>query len=289
MRVPVLPESLCRGVLFLVAALIASSSLASTVSTRELDSPALQRKWSYIAYLPTGYDRSDLRYPVLYLLHGNAQKAYDWVERGRIQQTADQLIAAGRIPPAIIVIPEAGTTWYVDRKEKMETAVLQDLLPEIQRRFRTIERRDGRLVAGLSMGGYGAMRFALKYPDTFAAAGLLSPAIYGPEPPANSSARRVGVFGAPEFDVRVWESLNYPSLWDAYVAKQLPVPMYINSGDDDQFYIEQAAVDFYEVLRKNKQPAELRIVDGGHSWDVWADTIGDALVFMFRFAAPPAH
>ena len=281
--------NLCREFLLLVAALVAVPGFASTVSTREFDSAALERKWSYIAYLPTGYDESDLRYHVLYLLHGNAQKAYDWVERGHIQQTADQLIAAGRIPPAIIVIPEAGTTWFVDRKEKMETAVVQDLLPEIQRRFRTIERRDGRLVAGLSMGGYGAMRFALKYPETFAAAALLSPAIYGPEPPATSSARRVGVFGSPGFDVRVWESLNYPALWDAYLAKGMPVPMYINSGDDDQFYIEKDAVDFYEMLRKNKRPAELRIVDGGHSWDVWSGTVGDALVFMFRFAAPPAR
>lgn len=278
-----------RTFVVLIVALAANAGVASTVTTREFDSPTLQRKWSYVTYLPAGYDQSDLRYPVLYLLHGNAQKAYDWVERGRIQQTADQLIAAGRMPPAIIVIPEAGTTWYVDRKEKMETAVLQDLLPEIRSRFRTIERREGRLVAGLSMGGYGAMRFALKFPETFAAAALLSPAIYGPEPPASSSARRVGVFGETGFDVQVWQDLNYPALWNEYLARRTPVPMYINSGDDDQFYIEQAAVDFYELLRRNEQPAELRIVDGGHSWDVWAGTIGDALVFMFQFAAAPAR
>ena len=56
------------------------------------------------------------------------------------------------------------------------------------------------------MGGYGALRFALKYPEMFAAAGLLSPAIYDPEPPQASGARRAGVFGAPEFDAQVWKA-----------------------------------------------------------------------------------
>ena len=170
----------------LFAFALCATATASTITTREFDSPALQRKWSYVAYLPTDYDRSDTRYPVLYLLHGNGQKAYDWVASGHIQQTADRLIASGEIPPAIIVIPEAGTTWYVDRKERMETAVMQDLLPEVQQRFRTIEKREGRVIAGLSMGGYGAARFALKYPEVFAAAGhdfykidrgLFSPAV----------------------------------------------------------------------------------------------------------------
>lgn len=267
---------------------LCSIATASTVTTREFDSPALQRKWSYVAYLPTGYDRSDARYPVLYLLHGNGQKAYDWVASGHIQQTADRLIASGEIPAAIIVIPEAGTTWYVDRKERMETAVMRDLLPEIQQRFRTIEQREGRVIAGLSMGGYGAARFALKYPETFAAAGLLSPAIYGDVPPENSSARRVGVFGSPQFDPQVWHALNYTSLWDAYLQKKLPVPMYVNSGDDDAFYIEGTAAEFYTLLRRHGQPAELRIVDGGHTWAVWESTIGDVMKYLFRFVTPAA-
>lgn len=272
-------------VAMLLLALCAVAS-ASTITTREFDSPALQRKWSYVAYLPTDYDRSETRYPVLYLLHGNGQKAYDWVSSGHIQQTADQIIASGEMPPAIIVIPEAGTTWYVDRKERMETAVMQDLLPEIQRQFRTVERREGRVIAGLSMGGFGAARFAFKYPETFAAAGLLSPAIYADEPPENSSARRVGVFGAAQFDPQVWHDLNYTALWDAYLKKKLPVPMYVNSGDDDAFFIEGTAAEFYTLLRKNKQPAELRIVDGGHTWAVWENTIGDAMKYLFRFVTP---
>lgn len=275
--------------LFAFIALLATlPATAGIVVTREFDSSALQRKWTYAVYLPDGYDTSTLRYPVLYLLHGHGGALYDWVNLGHIQQTADALIAHGDIPPAIIVMPDAGSSWYVDRKEKMETAMIRDLVGDAERNFRALGVRDGRLVAGLSMGGYGALRFALKYPEMFAAAALLSPAIYDPEPPPSSGARKAGVFGASDFDPQVWKSLNYPALWDAFLAKKIAVPMYIDSGDDDSLFIEAEATRLYSLLRKNGQPGELRIVDGGHDWQVWESTIGDALRYIFRFSARPA-
>jgi S-formylglutathione hydrolase FrmB len=276
--------------LLLVALALAFSlpAAASVIVTREFDSPALKRKWGYTVYLPDGYETSALNYPVLYLLHGHNQDLNAWANSGHIQPTADALIAHGEMQPAIIVMPDAGMTWYVDRKEKMETAVIQDLVGDVQRTFRVIDARNGRVIAGLSMGGYGALRFVLKYPEMFAAAGLLSPAIYDTEPPQNSGARRAGVFGAPEFDAKVWQELNYPALWDAFLAKKIAVPMYINSGDDDDFFIEAEATRLYSLLRKNGQPAELRIVDGAHRWPVWESTIGDAMRYVFRYAARPA-
>jgi enterochelin esterase-like enzyme len=221
-------------------------------------------------------------------LDRNGGNLYSWVNDGHIQQTADALIARGDIPPCVIVMPDAGTSWFVDRKENMETAVIADLIPDVEKNWKVLSSRPGRLVAGLSMGGYGAMRFSLKYPELFAAAALLSPAIYNPEPPENSSARRVGVFGAPDYDAAVWKAYNYPVLWDAYLVKKLPVPMYINSGDDDDFFIEAEATQFYSLLRRNKQPAELRIVNGAHVWQVWESTIGDAMKYIFRYSARPA-
>ena len=282
-------SGLLRRLLFVALVLALSlPAAASIVITREFDSTALQRKWSYAVYLPDGYETSNLKYPVLYLLHGHGQDLYAWVNFGHIQPTTDELIAHGEIPPAIIVMPDAGTTWFVDRKEKMETAVIQDLIGDVQHTFRVIEARNGRVVAGLSMGGYGALRFVLKYPEMFAAAGLLSPAIYDPEVPQGSGARRAGVFGAAEFDPQVWKELNYPTLWEAFLAKKIAVPMYINSGDDDDFFIEAEATRLYSLLRKNGQPAELRIVDGAHKWPVWESTIGDAMRYVFRYAARPA-
>ncbi|MBC7984594.1 MAG: esterase family protein [Candidatus Obscuribacterales bacterium] len=263
------------------------ASAASTVVNREFASPALKRTWTYVVYSPANYEPTKLRYPVLYLLHGNGQKGSDWVTSGKIQTTADALIANREIPPVIIVMPDAGTTWFVDRKEQMESAFIQDLIPEIEKNFSAIASREGRLVGGLSMGGYGSTRFALKYPEKFIAAALLSPAIYDPEPPSTSGARRVGVFGAPAYDTEIWKSLNYPSLWPSYLAKKMPVAMYIVSGDDDDFFIESDATNFYSLLRKNQQPAELRIVNGAHVWPVWESTIGDALKYVFKYAAQP--
>jgi enterochelin esterase-like enzyme len=270
------------------ALLLCSASFASEVVVREFKSNALGREWQYEVYLPTGYDTSRLSYPVLYLLHGNGGAGHDWVDKGKVQSLADALIASGDMPPAVIVMPDAGVTWYVDRKEKMETAVIRDLFPEVEKNLRVLRSRDGRLIGGLSMGGYGSLRFVLKYPEMFAAAALLSPAIYVPMPPPHSGARKVGTFGEPEFDEQVWKSLNYPALWPAYLAKKTPVPMYINSGDDDEFMIEADATKLYSLLRANQQPAELRIVDGSHSWAVWGSTLGDAMKYIFKYAAKPA-
>jgi enterochelin esterase-like enzyme len=261
-------------------------ALAGEVVVQKLHSTPLDRDWSYAVYLPEGYEAESLRYPVFYLLHGHNGSLNDWTVYGRIQATADALIKKGEIPPTIIVMPDAGMTWYVDAKEKMETAILRDLMLDVEQRWRTIQTREGRLIGGLSMGGYGSLRFVLQYPEKFAAAALLSPAIYDPEPPETSGARRAGVFGSP-YDAAAWKHFNYPGLWDAYLAKKQPVPMYINSGDDDDYMIEAEATKLYSLLRKHRQPAELRIVNGAHTWAVWEATIADAMKYIYRYASRP--
>src|SRR5262245_33515830 len=108
-----------RILLIGLSLLVVTSAVAGT-AREELQSTALGRSWSYVVYLPPGYETSRLRYPVIYLLHGNAQKGMDWVTSGHVDATADLMIGTRDMPPAIIVMPDAGTTWYVDRKEKME-------------------------------------------------------------------------------------------------------------------------------------------------------------------------
>ncbi len=269
-----------------------SPARAGTIEGAQFKSSVLGRPWAFNVYLPTGYDPAGpLRYPVLYLLHGNGADRHEWVNKGRIRRTADALIESGEIPPAIIVMPDAGTSWYVDLKEPMESAFFLELIPVIEKNYRALGTRDARVIGGLSMGAYGALRYALKYPEKFQAAALLSPAVYNPEPPENSSARHVKVFalqgGDGSFSPEVWKAYNYPALWDAFLRKGLKVPMYINSGDDDEFFIEAQAVQLYELLRKNRQPAQLRIVNGGHEWAVWESTIGDALRYVFQGVRRP--
>ncbi|MGC7402926.1 alpha/beta hydrolase [Pandoraea pneumonica] len=274
------------------AALGSSFANASEVLSSEVYSKNLARPLTYNVYLPTGYESSGkTTYPVLYLLHGNDGVRNDWVVKGHMQSTMDKLISHGDIPPAIVIMPDANTNWYVDLKECMETAFFSDLIPHVEKTYRTITTRDGRLIGGLSMGGYGALRYVLKYPEKFKAAALLSPAIYNPEPPKDSSARFVKVFAEPntggEYSARVWQANNYPVFFDAFLKKGIKVPMYINSGDDDDFNIESEATRFYELLRANKQPAELRIVDGKHEWPVWSSTLPDALKYIFRDVQRP--
>ncbi len=128
---------------------------ASEIEAQSFYSKALGRDMPFDIYLPNGYQGGRQHYPVLYLLHGAGGDERSWSERGHIREKADRLIASGAIPPAIIVMPGCPACWWVDgAKEKAETAFWSDLVPFIDMRYRTIETRGGRLVAGLSAGGY---------------------------------------------------------------------------------------------------------------------------------------
>ncbi|HEY8383689.1 MAG TPA: alpha/beta hydrolase-fold protein [Microvirga sp.] len=282
-----LTRALGTFVTALMAVAVSWSALAGTVISQRFPSQTLGRDWVYNVYLPDGYDTGKLRYPVMYLLHGNGGDENEWVAKGEAQRTIDRLIADGQMPPAVIVLPSATTTWYVDRKEPMETAFMRDLMPEVERKFRVINDRMGRVIGGVSMGGYGSLRFALKNPEMFAAVALVSPAIYVPEPPETSSARRVGVFGAGTYDPEVWKQLNYPTLLDAFLAKKIVMPVHFSSGDHDEFQIEYHATNLYKVWRDNKIPAELRVIDGGHNWDAFKQLLPDAMRYVFQTVRRP--
>lgn len=275
------------GLALLAMTLLHMGAHAGTVASVDFESAQLRRSWNYDVYLPSGYESGRLSYPVLYLLHGNGGSRADWPLKGSLQQTLDQLITSGRIPPAIVVMPDGGRTWYVDRIEPMESAIVQDLIPDVEKRFRALRERDGHLLAGHSTGAYGAFRLALKYPDRFAAVALMSPAIYAGLPPKTSTAVNAGVFGEKNgFDPKVWNELNYPAAWDAYLAKQRPVPVFLSSGDDD-LDILQDSYDLYRKLIAAGQPAEYRVVDGGHQWTSWASPSAEAFTYVFRFARRP--
>jgi enterochelin esterase-like enzyme len=255
-----------------------SAASTSTVETRAFYSNALQRDWSYVVYLPPGYRTDGPRYPVLYLLHGNDDDAHRWITHGRLQTVADALIARKDIPPVAIVMPQGGTDWYVDRKEKIETAFFSDMLRHIESHYAVSNERKSRAIGGVSMGGFGALRYAMLAPDRFCGVLLLSPAIYSGEPPPQSAARRVHVFGENRFDADVWHALNYPALWQRYMSQPYRLPMFIAAGDDD-LVIQAEASLLYTHLREAGNPAALRITGGGHNWDTWATLLPTALKY----------
>jgi enterochelin esterase-like enzyme len=269
-----------------VMILLAFVDVAATTSVNggqvlayNFHSQTLGRDWRYNVYLPDGYDHSNLRYPVLFMLHGYSENENAWVTKGHINVAADHLIAAGEIPPVVIIMPGSGDNWYLDLKEKIETAFIQDLVPEVEHTFRIAPDREGRAIGGDSMGGYGALRFILKYPEQFGSALLMSPAIYVPDPPLTSSARKGTVFGSP-FDAEIWQRANYPTLLDGFFAKNLPIALYINAGDHDDFEIETQIGPVYKMMREHKFPVAMRVTAGVHDFAVWRAELPDALRFI---------
>ena len=255
-----------------------------------VDFPSVQlnRNWDYNVYLPNGYGESKQNYPVLYLLHGHGEDADEWVVKGNVVQLIDNLIASGEIPPCLVVMPSAGSTWYIDRQEKMETAFIRDLIPDVDRRFRTIVRRNGRVIGGESMGGYGALRFALKYPELFQAAALLSPAIYMPAPPKESGARRSAAFQTDgQFDQAIWAAYNYPALIPGFLAKRIELPLYLACGLQDQFKIDIHMAKLYVRWIRQGWSARWRLAVGRHDFVVWRQLAPAALTFIFKTVSRP--
>jgi enterochelin esterase-like enzyme len=274
----------------LFSLLLCQLTWAGEVYTETFRSQAIGRDYKYTVYVPDAYKTDTKRYPVLYLLHGAGGDENEWLFKGGARETLDAMIARGLIKPMIVVMPGHTAAWWVDgAKEKGETALLKEVMPHAEKTYRIDATSANRLIAGLSAGGFGTLNLVFKYPQMFAAAAILSPAIYDPVPPNHSSGVRQPPFQRDgKFDPELWKSLNYVSHIDGYKKSGVIVPLYINSGDHDTFGIALQGAMLYEKLRLH-QPGkvEFRVVDGDHEWMVWRDTLADALLFMnARIAGP---
>ena len=279
---------LCSALLLL--SFMGAQASAGTITKNTFASSTLNRDYDYSVYLPDGYADSGLRYPVVYLLHGSTGNENSWPVQGRVQPTLDRMIDSGAIPPVIVIMPSHTQSWWVDgNDEPAETAFINDVIPHVDATYRTIAAREGRVIGGLSAGGYGTTILIMKHPELFAAGAALSPAVYDPLPPSNSSANRHPVFQVDgKFDPDTWQRLNYTQYIDAYKAQDLVVPLYINTGDHDIFDIAYHAAVLFQRLREHQPKAvEYRVIDGDHEWMVWETTIGDALQYMLDRVSRP--
>ncbi len=283
------------------------AAAAGTITTGKVRSATLREDINYNAYLPAGYDGSAQRYPVVYLLHGRGDSMAAWTQ---VKSRLDELIGSGEIPPMIAIMPDAPwssrASWYVDSAytgtdpgRPVETAFFRDLVPQVDATYRTIADRNGRAVAGYSMGGAGALRYSLVHPDVFGAAIVLSPAVYFPLPPADSSTRDFGAFGkgTDPFSEATYLRLNWPTALKSFAAKGLQSHLYIAVGDDE--YKNPKAIDathdldfeahvvFNQASRVPNLTSEFRVVDGGHDWDVWGPTFAEGAKYIFRYIGKP--
>ncbi|MET9270880.1 alpha/beta hydrolase-fold protein [Kribbella sp. NPDC003557] len=300
----------------LVGSLVVPGSTAApaaaqpgTVAPAAVRSATLGEDINYNVYLPAGYDASAQRYPVIFLLHGRGDSMSAWTQ---VKSRLDELIGSGEIPPTIAIMPDAPwssrASWYVDSAytgadpgRPVETALLKDLVPHVDATYRTIADRTGRAIAGYSMGGAGALRYSLAHPDLFGAAIALSPAVYVPLPPGDSSTREFGAFGKGKdpFVEATYLKLNWPAALKSFAATGLRSHLYIAVGDDEYKNPKpidathdldfEAHVVFNQASRVPTLTSEFRVVDGGHDWDVWGPTFADGAKYIFQYLGrPPA-
>ncbi len=270
----------------LLFALMPAAFADSVVRSDAAPSELLDRDFVFNVYLPDGYEQAQHDFPVLYLLHGNQGTENSWFRGADLQAQADQLIAEGSIKPLIIVTPADPKFWWADGyDEPVLTAFIEDLLPYVESEYKAMTNRDGRAIGGYSAGGFGTVNIVLQYPQLFAAAAPLSPAVYTPQPPMDSSATSQDTFLVDgEFDRDRWASLNWVSFIADYKQSGIIVPFYINTGDHDRFDIAYHAAVFYQALREHQpEMTEFRVFDGDHNFAAWGGSIDDAMIYMDQF------
>lgn len=209
-----------------------------------------------LIYLPPCYDTSGRAYPVLYLIHGLNFTEDQW-ERLGVAAAADELITSGEIAPLIIVMPR-------DRlDDRLDEAFVTDLIPAIDRNYRTLTDREHRAIGGLSRGGAWAIHIGLHYTDRFGRIGAHSPAIFfGDEKNILQWIRRL-----PE--------------------AQIPA-VYIDIGENDS--LVHSAYWFDQVLTYSKIEHTYILQPGSHSEKYWSAHVAEYLSFYagdWRYAPTP--
>ena len=272
-------------------------------------------------YLPPSYDREPTRrYPVIIYLHGLFGSETDWLSKGGLDAVADSLALAGK-GEAIIVTPDGDDGWWTDwavessyaacadtlrtedparycvRTHRYEQWVTRDLVRYVDSHYRTYAERAHRGIAGLSMGGVGALTLALKHPDLFAAtmshSGVVSvlldesnpfspPARYVPSPdsvraPATSWKARLLMALGPS--VERWRSYQPANLVEQLQKSGTALPaIRFDCGPEDALLAENRALHW--ELQRLKVPHEYGEWPGAHSWRYWHDRSPAGLAWM---------
>ncbi len=154
---------LCIGMLLLLSTQLQARQSGKVLESRTLNSTILGKAVRYTIYLPADYESSERYYPVVYLLHGYTDNDMGWLQFGEINRYADKAIAEGTIPPMIIVMPNADSSFYInsfDGKQPYEDFFITEFIPGIEKTYRIRSAKQFRAVAGLSMGGYGTLIYS---------------------------------------------------------------------------------------------------------------------------------
>jgi enterochelin esterase-like enzyme len=244
---------------------------APGVHFRTFKSRAAGTKVSYHVYVPEAYRReSNRRFPVLYWLHGTGGGLPGIAP---VSAYFDNAIRSGKIPPMLVIFPNGlETSMWCNSKDgtvPMETIVVDELIPHIDSTYRTVARREGRLVEGFSMGGQGAARLGLKYPDIFGAVSVLAGGpldmdFLGPRAQNNMDERNQILESTYGGDIEYYREQNPRTIAEQYATEYQRVILRIVVGDRDHAAPENE--DFSEYLTTLSIRHSFREIPGvGHS------------------------
>jgi S-formylglutathione hydrolase FrmB len=231
-------------------------------------SPALDRNMKYRVLFPAD-PPAGRRYPVAYLLHGAGDDFRDWSNSSDVSKYA----AKGMI----LVMPEGDLSYYVNaartKSDRYEDYITRDLIADVESRFPAKADRRNRAVVGISMGGYGAVYYALARSELFAYVGAISPAVDAPS--RDFSWRHIDkwlrfrrIFGPDDSDVHK----SYDPFWIVQKADPQATPyMYLTSGDSEPFF--EPIKRFSVRLHERGFAYEMHIMPGGHDWNEWKNQV----------------
>jgi S-formylglutathione hydrolase FrmB len=297
-----------RAVKFVCVLLLIAGGCAnaqSRIDCSALNSRILKQVVRYCVYLPAGYDASAAehparRYPVLYFLHGLGDNEQTLFNSGG-WTLVDDLRNQHKMADFLIVAPDGRRSFYInsaDGSVRYNDFFLQEFLPHIEGKYRIRSSRAGRAIGGISMGGYGALRFAFAHPELFSAVSAQSAALITESPQALDAASQTGaplasvlgaVFGKP-INVAHWNNNNVFVLAKRNAAALRKTAIYFNCGHDDNYGFEKGAAALHEELQKEGVKHDYRAYPGDHSLTYFLSHFAEVMEFHSKaFGLMPQH
>jgi S-formylglutathione hydrolase FrmB len=247
--------------------------IAGKVDTISIYSQSMQKDIKCIVIKPGGYKKKHHRYSTVYLLHGYSGSYDNWIRKvPELSELANRF-------NLLIVCPDGGySSWYfdspVDTTMRYETHIVNEVVPYIDRHYKTIPNRNNRAITGLSMGGHGALFLAFRNAGIFSAAGSMSGGV-------DLSASR------NRFDImkRIGDTITYADNWRKYsvinIIDQYPkdsLDVMIDCGTEDFFYTINHAL--HEKMLRLKIPHDYTERPGAHNWAYWSNAVLYQLTFF---------
>lgn len=279
----------------------------SRVEFREFPSAALGETAYYSVFLPPHYDKDpDQLFPVIYTLHGMNNDHTTWTSHryGNIPSLVEDILRSGDVPPFVMVHPYGENPFYTDYHDgskKYEEFINQELITEIENKFRVKIDRLNRSIAGTSLGGYGALKIAMKNPALYSSVAVGSPIILMGEDPSklisNSSARVARRFGGlftqvfgTLFDQDHWRKNSIEVLANTVDLKNLGI--YFAYGTEDRyqsyFPLEKGIKTVDRILTERNIPHIMQIYDGEpHGWMLLSNHMEEILGFLTQTFTGP--